>query len=67
MYRTLVFLVSFGDSKFHGKSVLFNLRQTKSKGNTPSIQMCDTREGEVLLQGDEKTLSGQRCEKLIQQ
>lgn len=66
--QDLGFLVPFGEGKFHGRSVLlFNLRHTKSKGNTPSIQMCDTREGEVLLQGDEKTFSGQRCEKLIQQ
>lgn len=66
--QDLVFLVPFGESKFHGKPVIFfNLKHTKSKGNTSSIRMCDTREREVLLQGDEKTFSGQRCEKLIPQ
>jgi len=32
--QDLVFLFPFGDSKFHGRSVLlFNLRDTKAKAN----------------------------------
>lgn len=47
--QDLGFFVPFGKDKFHGRSVLlFNLRHSKSKGNTSSIQMCDTREGHFV-------------------
>lgn len=65
--RDFVFLFPFGESKFHGRSVLVNLRHTKTKGSNPSAWTCDTRQGEVCHRVVKKIFSGQRCEKLIQQ
>lgn len=52
--QDFVFSFPFGESKFHGRSVLVNPRHTKTKGNNPSAWTCDTRQGEVLSQGGEK-------------
>lgn len=65
--QDLGFFVPFGKDKFHGRSVLlFNLRHQKAKATLLQYK-CVIPGKDILLQGDEKTFSGQRCEKLIQQ